>query len=249
VLLAVDGERIGEAAAGGIFVLALLGLALIQWRVWRARKREGFDPPGIPALARSGPILISDPLAFGGGAAKAELRRRRDTVAYGYLAVLDHFSTPDGAREWYTLTVNLPGRVPFLSVDRAGTPGPAGATRVTIGDDEFDPQFTVWAAESQTVADVLVPQARSVLVDAPIQRLMLREAQLLLRTPDGASPLPNTTADLVQTAAAFLESTPSFVTHDFAGRPVVVADSAAPLPPGLYGLDEADETAASSALS
>lgn len=246
MLFAIDGERIGEAAFGGLLVLALAAVTVLQWRVWRTR-RAAVEPPGIPALARSGSVVLSDPLGFGGGAATAELRRRRDTVAYGYLAVVEQFSTPDGAKQWCTLTVNLPGRVPFLSVDRAGAPGPAGATRVTIGDDDFDPAFTVWAAESATVNDVLVPEARRVLRESCLQRLMLRESQLLLRTPDGASPGPVTTADLARTAAAFLASTPSFVSHDLAGRPIL-AGRDAPLPPGLYGVDEADETSAHSAL-
>jgi hypothetical protein len=249
VLLALDGERIGEAAVGGVLVLALLALALVQWRLAHARRRESIEPPGIPALARSGPVVLTDPLGFGGGAPAAELRRRRDTVAYGHLAVVEQFSTPDGAEQWCTLTVNLPGRVPFLSVDRAGTHGPAGSTRVTIGEDDFDPAFTVWAAESRTAGEVLVPAARRVLLEATVQRVMLRGSHLLLRTPNGASLGPVTTTDLVQTASAFLASTPSFITHDLAGRPLVTARQAAPLPPGLYGVDEADETSASSALS
>jgi hypothetical protein len=245
MVLAIDG---GSLAAGVVGVVVLVTLAIFgafQLRGWLAARRLASEEAA--AFHHDGRLTITDPLLFGGGARAVEVRDRRDAVAYGYLAVAEEFVPVDGGAGWCTLTVNLPGRVPFLSVDRVGTVGPAGTTRVGLSDPEFEAVYQVHAPDSETVALILSDLVRAVLLGSSlVQRLMLREAQLLLRAPDGSALSAETVAELERVAREFLSAVPSFVTHDLTGRPLAM--NAAPLPPGLYGPEEADETSASSAL-
>jgi hypothetical protein len=84
---------------------------------------------------------------------------------------------------------------------------------------------------------VLTPAAREVLLRAPVQRLMLHESRLLLRTFDGVLLDDEVIRALDGIAARFLASTPSFVTlakapaHSSAG----LQDAEDPLPEGFYG--------------
>ena len=124
-----DVAQVVEAAIGGVLlgvVLTLLGLQVLRW--WRARRRVP-DDPRVPALARFADSETTDARTFGGGAWSARVRRRRDTVTYGYLAVAEEHVSADSGGRWCTLTVTLPGRVPFLAVDNRAAAGRTG--RVT----------------------------------------------------------------------------------------------------------------------
>jgi hypothetical protein len=249
MVLAIDGGRIAEAAVGTALLLALAAICVLHVRAWRLRRREP-QLPTIAELVRFGPVLVADPLLFGGGAPAAAQRRREDAVAYGYLAVAEEFAPADGGPPWCTMTVSLPGRVPLLSVDRAGPP--QGLVPVLTGDAGFDAVFRVSAgSDVAQVTAVLTPPVRDLLRRAAVQRLMLRDSELLVRTPDGVTLEPDVRAGLVRLVEAFLAATPSFVTHDLAGRPLPDTPDG-PLKPGLYGIDvadEADETRRSSALN
>jgi hypothetical protein len=72
-----------------------------------------------------------------------------------------------------------------------------------------------------------------------VQRLLLRERQLQLRTFDGVSLDDEIIASLDSIAARFLAATPSFVitTRAPAASHGVGAGSDEPLAPGMYGPD------------
>ena len=238
--LAIDGGRIAEAAVGAAVVLALAVICVLQYRAWHKRRNEP-QLPSIAELVSFAPVILTDPLLFGGGAVAAAQRQRHDTVAYGYLSVAEEFAPADGGPPWCTLTVSLPGQVPLISVDRGATP--AGLVPVLTGDSAFDSVYRVSAGTDAThVAVVLTPAARAVLQRGGLQRLMLRDSELLARTPDGTTLAPNVRTDLARVVEAFLAATPSFVTRG------VLDPSGAPLPPGLYGVDGADESHSSSAI-
>jgi hypothetical protein len=110
---------------------------------------------------------------------------------------------------------------------------------VSLDDPPFDATYVVGAAHPDQATRVLTPKARDVLLRAPVQRLILQESQLQLRTFDGVSLDDEVIAWLDGIAARFLASTPSFVS---AGRPSAAPSgslltSEAPLPEGLYGPD------------
>jgi hypothetical protein len=238
----VEVARVVEGAVGGVLVVVVLAILLVQiTRWWRAR-RHVHDDQGIPALARFVDSETTDPTTFGGGAWSARVKRRRDTVTYGYLAVAEEYASEDSGGQWCTLTVTLNGRVPFVVADNRSANGRTGVpmdapNRATLDDPPFDATYTLGAAEPDVIARIFSPAARDVLLRAPVQRLMLHESQLLLRTFDGATLDENMIESLDGIAARFLASTPSFVA---VGRTPASASGSLPssddpLPEGFYG--------------
>lgn len=244
----IDFDRVVAGALAGVIAVILLVIVLTQGRRWlRARRAaaRASEIPRKPALARFTDSEITDSRTFGGGAWSARVRRRRDTVTYGYLAVAEEHVSSDSGGRWCTLTVTLPGRVPFLVVDNragAGRPGvPFEAPQhVALDDPPFDATYVVGAAEAEQAIRVLGPAAREVLVRAQVQRLMLDESHLLLRTLDGVALDDASIEWLNGVAARFLSSTPSFVSSARQPAPPsgsLLAPEApdAPLREGLYG--------------
>jgi hypothetical protein len=241
----VEIARVVEGVVGGVLVVIVVSIVAVRYlrRLGEQRRRKHEDP-GTPALARFVDTETTDPRSFGGGAWSARVRRRRDTVTYGYLAVAEEYASADSGGRWCTLSVTLPGRVPFLVIDNRAAAGRTdvpmdAAHRVTLDDPPFDATYSVGVADPEQAARVLTPDARSVLLRAPVQRLMLHETQLLLRTFDGSSLDDELIVWLDSIAARFLSSTPSFVA---AGRaPATAAGggvaSDVPLPEGFYGPD------------
>jgi hypothetical protein len=243
MLLALDGGRFGEAGVGIAVLLGLAVVCLLRLRAWRRRRHEP-QLPTIAELVRFAPVIVSDPLLFGGGPVAAAQRQRHDTVAYGYLAIAEEFAPADGGATWCILTVSLPGQVPMLCVDRRPGAPPPGLVPVPTGDANFDATFVVSAHTPEVdVGALLVPHARDLLLRAPVQRLMLRDSELLVRTPDQTTLDAAVLTGLRRLVGEFLGATPSFVR-----RPAGLSGGG-PLPPGLYGVDEADEKHRSSALS
>jgi hypothetical protein len=240
--IALDALQVAEGAVGGVVLGALLAIVSLQLTRWWKRRRAVDPAAGTPALARFIDSDSTDPSSFGGGAWSARAIQRRDTVTYGYLAVVEEYASADTGGRWCTLTVSLPGRVPSLVVDnraatgRVGVPMemPAGGSLV---DPPFDATYIVGAADADTIPRVLTDAAREVLVRAPVQRLMLHDTSLLLRTFDGVLLDDELIQALDGVAARFLASTPSFVTvakapaHSSAG----LQDLDEPLPEGFYG--------------
>jgi hypothetical protein len=240
----VEITRVVEGAIAGVLLVAVLAIVTVHGLRWLRARRRKQDDPGKPALARFVDSETTDPKTFGGGAWSARVRRRRDTVTYGYLAVAEEYTSEDSGGRWCTLTVTLPGRVPFVAADNRSATGrtdvPVEAPyRVSLDDPPFDATYVVGAAHPDQATRVLTPKARDVLLRAPVQRLILQESQLQLRTFDGVSLDDEVIAWLDGIAARFLASTPSFVS---AGRPSAAPSgslltSEAPLPEGLYGPD------------
>ncbi len=238
----IDAARVVEGAIGGVVaatVLAILTMQLIRW--WQRRRRAHVEP-GTPALARFTDTENTDATTFGGGAWSARVKRRRDTVTYGYLAVAEEYVSADTGGRWCTLTVTLPGRVPFLVADNRAAVGRVDVPmetphRATLDDPPFDATYLVGAADAESIGRVLSPAARDVLLRAPVQRLMLNDSQLMIRTFDGVLLDDQVIEALDGAAARFLASTPSFVTaarapaRSSGGPP----DSTDPLPEGFYG--------------
>lgn len=238
----LEVARVVEGAVGAVVVAAVLAIAAVQLRRWLRQRRQAHEDPGRPALARFVDSESTDPASFGGGAWSARLRQRLDTVTYGYLAVAEEYVSADTGGSWCTLTVTLPGRVPVLVVDNRTATGRVGVPmemphRAELDDPPFDATYLVGAADRDTIARVLTPAAREVLLRAPVQRLMLHDTQLLLRTFDGVAFSEQVIEALDGIAARFLASTPSFVTaarapvRSAAGRPA----AGEPLPEGFYG--------------
>jgi hypothetical protein len=242
-IASVDALRIVEASIGSLLLLAACVIALgYVLRLRREHERARSQRPRIPAL-KGYEGATTDPRVFGGGAKAARVGRRRDVVSYGYLGVAEEYADEDSLARWCTLSVRLPGRVPYLVVDRwdaIGRPDvPAAAPlRGELGDPHFDATYVVGAEQPELIGRVLGPVAREVLVAAPLQRLALRDSTLLLRTLDGVQLSDKLIAAMVLVAERFLASTPSFVTSVKA--PVGAGpdgSSSAPLPEGLYGPD------------
>jgi hypothetical protein len=240
--LAIDGWQVAEGAVGCVVLGALLAIVSLQIARWWRRRGQNPDEGGTPALARFVDTENTDPMSFGGGAWSARVIQRRDTVTYGYLAVVEEYASADSGGRWCTLTVSLPGRVPFLVVDNRAAAGRVGVPmgmpeREELDDPPFDATYVVGAAEAETIPRVLTTAAREVLVRAPVQRLMLHESQLLLRTFDGVLLDDEVIEALDGIAARFLASTPSFVRVDRAPAHSSAGghDVAEPLPPGFYG--------------
>jgi hypothetical protein len=240
-LAAVELERVVEGTVGGILLaVALAWCALAVLPRWRARRAEKLADPGTPALARASDVDLRDPEVFGGGARVARSQRRRDTVAYGYLAAAEEYADPDTGAKWCTLTVSLPGRVPFLVVDHwqaVGQPGvPHGAPqRFRLDDPRFDSAYVVSADTPGVAERVLSPAVRDFLVDRPVQRLQLRGSTMMIRTFDGVELRDVVIRDLGDAVTRVLRATPAFVQSTMAvSGPLRPED---PLPEGLYGPD------------
>lgn len=237
----VEISRVVAGAVGGVVVAVALAILTVQGMRWWRQRRRARDP-GTPALARFVDTENTDVTAFGGGAWSARVCRRRDTVTYGYLAVAEEYLSADTGGRWCTLAVTLPGRVPFLVADNRAAAGRVGVPmdaphRALLDDPPFDVTYVVGAADPDTVTRVFRPAAREVLLRAPVQRLLLCDSRLLLRTFDGVTLSEQVIEALDGIAARFLASTPSFVTatrapvRSSAGLP----DSSDPLPEGFYG--------------
>lgn len=241
-LASVELDRAVEGAVGLVLLTVALGwAAVLLHRRWRAGRDARTEDPGVPALARFADIETSDPASFGGGAPAARTRRRKDTVTYGYLAVAEEHADPHSGAAWCTLTVSLPGRVPFLVLDHwqaVGQPNvPHHAPlRPRLRDAAFDSAYVIGVDDSETAARVLVPAARRVLLEEPVQRLSLRGSTMLVRTFDGARLDDAQLASLRAFAARLLAATPSFVRTSLAASGPSRRDE--PLPEGLYGPDE-----------
>jgi hypothetical protein len=237
----VEVVRVVEGAVGVLLlalVLSIIAVSLL--RRWASRRRVRHADPGVPALARFADTEIFDSIAFGGGAGVARVQQRRDTVVYGYLAVVEEFVGVSSGATWCTLTVSLPGRVPLLVVDNVAALGRPGVPfeaphRTRAGDPSFDASYVVGAGEPEAADRVLGPAARAVLLDEPVQRLMLHDSKMVLRTFDGVTLDRSRIESLNDMAARFLSSTPSFVRSSLAVSGPVGRDE--PLPEGLYGPD------------
>ena len=194
-LASVEVERAVEGTVGVLLlavVLSVLAIALIRRRVARGRAQR--VDPGVPALARFADIETHHTIAFGGGAGAARVQRRQDTVTYGYLAMAEEYVGVPAGEAWCTLTVALPGRVPFLVVDAVPAAGRVGVPleaphRERVGAAAFDDAYVVGVAEPGTAGRILTPGAQSVLLTEPVQRLMLHDpdpaAAHLRRRPAG----------------------------------------------------------------
>jgi hypothetical protein len=240
----VEVVRVVEGVIGGVIVVIVLSIVTVQGLRWLHERRRTDDDPGTPALARFVDTESTDQKTFGGGAWSARIRRRRDTVTYGYLAVAEEYVSEDSGGRWCTLAVTLPGRVPFLVADNRVATGRTGVPmdaqhRVLLDDPPFDATYMVGAADADRVPRVLTPAAREVLLRSPVQRLMLHESQLLLRTFDGSTLDDGMIESLDAIAARFLSSTPSFVAtgREPAAAPAGGSPPDAPLPEGFYGPD------------
>lgn len=238
----MEFERAVEGAVGGLLVAAALVFGgLLVLRRWRSGRAVLRTDPGVPALARFTDLETDDPAIFGGGARSARTRHRRDCVVYGYPAAVEEYADAATGAPWCTLTVSLPGQVPFLVADHwqaVGQPGvPHEAPlRPRLGDASFDSAYVIGVREPDVAERVLPPAARAALLDRPVQRLVLQGSVLMVRTFDGARLDDPVVAGLGDVVARFLASTPSFVRSAMAVsgplRP------AAPLPEGLYGPDQ-----------
>ena len=208
----------------------------------RASRHERPEGGGIviDRLARFTGGAITDPTTFGGGADRARVGLRAQTVAYGYLAVVDEYEHPDTGAIWSTLTVSLPCPVSPMTIDHAkalglpGVPFP-GAYALHSGDPEFDDLYAITAADPATAVSMITASLCEVLIRRPIQRVAFDRARLLLRTFDGVEATTETIDWLDALACSVLSATPAFV----------MSAARATLPPvprtfprGLYGLNE-----------
>ena len=242
MLAAIEFERAAEGVVGGLLVAAALGLGgLVLLRRWRSRRAVKRTDPGVPALARFTDVETDDPAIFGGGARTARTRRRHDCVVYGYPAAAEEYVDAATGAPWCTLTISLPGRVPFLVADhwqavgRPGVPHEA-PLRPRLDDPSFDSAYVIGAREADVAERVLTPAARAVLLERPVQRLVLQGSLLMVRTFDGARLDDPAVVDLGEVIARFLAATPSFVRSAMAASGGLRPDT--PLPEGLYGPDQ-----------
>ncbi|MDT4932390.1 MAG: hypothetical protein QOK11_282 [Pseudonocardiales bacterium] len=188
-------------------------------------------------LARFSGASLTDADVFGGGFEVAAVGMRAQTVAYGYLAVVEEYEHPACGARWCTLAVTLPNAVPFLALDhravlgQPGVPVP-GRYPSRSGDADLDAAYVITADDALTVGSLLTRELRDVLVRRPMQRLMYSGARLLLRTFDGAEANPQVTAWLRGVAGAVLAATPGFVSRL---RTPDAGPGARPFPRGLHG--------------
>jgi hypothetical protein len=220
------------------------------------RERRGSMLGGAsePGLARFAGAVLDDPAAFGGGADRATATRRRDTVAYGYLGVVEEYARPGSGERWRLLTVSMPGGVPRLVVDhrsalhRPGVPALA-ASSVPLEDPAFDELYLVTADDPVAARRILTPAVRRLLVAGPIQRLELERTTLALRSFDVALPATDADDRLAGLAEAILRTAPCFIASGaWVGLPgaVVTAEDLpagdTPLLPGRYGRLDTEPT-------
>ena len=201
---------------------------------------------GLPALARF-EGEIADPNAHGGGVLRARAVARRDTVAYGFPAVVEEFCTLDGTQAWRVLSVLLPGRVPHVVVDHrsaVGRPDVPGGPVPVSGDPAFDGEY-VARGDVAVLRRILTPAVRQLLVETPVQRFALRGRTMLLRSFDADALHPDGDNRLRRLAGTLLGSAPSFIAdRSWSGGPgesvpiEALPVDAEPLLPGMNGDDE-----------
>jgi hypothetical protein len=188
-------------------------------------------------LARFAEGVLTDPSVFGGGSDRARVVSRVQTVAYGYLGVVEGYLHPERRTVWTTLTVSLPCAVPAVVVDHRsalGRPGvPADAWWMPTGERRFDEEYVVTAADSTTVASLFVQPLCEVLVRRRVQRLGYDGRRLLLRSFDGREADPAEIKWLDELAADVLAATPAFVMRVMGST--APPPPPQPFPPGLYG--------------
>lgn len=170
-------------------------------------------------LARFSAAAVADPRMFGGGADVADVRYRGETVAHGYLAVVEEFGRPvaDAGPDrrpaatvnWCTLTVTLPAPAAAgvtvehrSALGRPGVPV-AGRRGPESGDRLFDRSYVVVGEH-----DLVGPVLRAALLQRPAQRVSLHGASLLLRTFDGVGCTDEAVEWLELLAESVLRSTP-----------------------------------------
>jgi hypothetical protein len=248
--LAVDSSvKLTAALIGGLCLIVVL--VLIAGWVLRRReetRRNAAESHRSDRLSRSSVAVVREPLTFGGGSVTASVTNRRETVAYGYLGVVEEFKSGETTGTWSVLNVTLPGWVPYLVLDhrkaigRPGVPA-AGGQQVRTGDAVFDGHFVSISAEPAVVQRILTPAVRTLLVQFPLQRISLSGRTLLLRTFD-ENPLSATVVQGLNLAATEILSTaPSFV---MGKRPALGQVAASlptgpePVPQGFYGPDQAE---------
>jgi len=182
-------------------------------------------------LARAGAAVLTDPRLFGGGAPSAELRRRAETVAHGYLAVVDEYCCPTTGIPWCTFTISLPTVVPTLTIEhrqalgRPGVPAP-GADLGPFGDDLFDRLYLAVAPDAEAALPLITPALRKTLIAYGVMRVSFSGSTLMLRTVDCTRATDEALEWLQDAATLVLESSPAFVT---------VRGEHRPFPPGYYG--------------
>lgn len=199
--------------------------------------------PMVDRLARFTGGAVTDPALFGGGADHAQVSVRAQTVAYGYLAVVDEYEDPDSAAIWSTLTVSLPCPVSPMTIDHntaLGRPGVpfAGAYALHSGDPEFDDLYAITAADPSTAVSMITSNLCEVLIRRPVQRVAFDRARLMLRTFDGVQANAETVDWLDALACTILSSTPGFV---MSAARATMPPVARTFPRGLYGLNEPEE--------
>jgi hypothetical protein len=203
-------------------------------RAWLTARPE---PVALDRLARFAGGILTDPSLFGGGADRAEVVARLQTVAYGYLGVLEGYVHPGTRTKWSTLTVTLPCEVPTVVVDHRsalGRPGvPADVWWMPVGERRFDEEYVVTAADSTTVSRLFGQPLCEVLVRKTVQRLGYDGRRLLLRSFDGSAPTAELIDRLNDLAADVLAATPAFLTRPMGSS--VPTGPPKPFPPGLYG--------------
>jgi hypothetical protein len=209
-----------------------------------SRLRRGETAAPVARLARFVGTTLTDPVVFGGGAAQARVGLRVQTVAHGYLGVIEGYVAPDDGSVWSTLTVALPCSVPAMTIDHRtahGLPGVpvVGGHAVRAGQPLFDEHYQVAAQDPDAVANLLTAGLCDVLTSQPVQRLSFEGSRLLVRTFDGFDATPEAVTWLNDLAADVLSATPAFVTRVIAAAGPTVAPQT--FPPGLYGPDDPDD--------
>ena len=243
-----SSEKLTAGLIGALLVIVVLVL-IAQWWLRRReqRRRNASEAQRSDRLSRSSVSVVNEPLTFGGGSVTASVTNRRETVAYGYLGVVEEFQSGETGTAWSVLTVTLPGWVPYLVLDHRkaiGRPGaPAiGGQQVRIGDPVFDGHFVAVCAEPSVVQRILTPAVRTLLVQFPLQRISLSGRTLLLRTFDENPLSPTVVQGLDLAATEILSTAPSFVMDKRPALGQVAASlptSPDPLPEGFYGPEQA----------
>jgi hypothetical protein len=234
-------------------LIGVLLVVVVAWWVggwWIHRRREeqrrASEAPSSDRLSRSSVAVVHEPLTFGGGSVTATVTNRRESVAYGYLGVVEEYRSGETNAVWSVLNLTLPGWVPYLVLDHRkaiGRPSvpPVGGQQIPTGDPVFDGHFVSVSADPAVVHRVLSPALRGLLVQFPLQRISLSGRTMLLRTFDD-NPLSDTVwAGLNVAATEILSTAPSFV---MAKRPslgevaALLPTGPEPLPEGFYGPEQ-----------